>query len=124
MVERGCLRTYLGSAPGVGKTYAMLEEGARRAERGRRVVVGWADATDRAATVGRIGDLDEPPRRVVNYRGYQFDEMDLDAILALSPDLVLVDELAHVAPDGGRHRWEDVADLLERRVDVFTTVNV
>jgi len=124
MVEHRRLRTYLGSAPGVGKTYAMLEEGLRRAAGGDHVVVGWIEAHDRTGTLARMRDLDVAAPRSVEYRGYQFDEMDLDAILDLSPDLVLVDELAHSWPDGHRHRWEDVAELLERPVDVFTTVNV
>src|SRR6516225_8054615 len=123
MEEHGRLRTYLGSAPGVGKTYSMLEEGARRADAGAHVVVGWIETHDRSETRARMRGLDVAARRSVDYRGYHFDEMELDAIRYLSPDLVLVDELAHAWPDGRRHRWEDVAELLDRPVDVFTTVN-
>jgi two-component system sensor histidine kinase KdpD len=121
---QGRLRTYLGTAPGVGKTYAMLNEGRRRVGDGERVVVGWIEAHDRAATQAQVGSLEVAASRTVEYGGRAFEEMDVDAILALKPDVVLVDELAHVSPDGKRRRWEDVADLLAAGVDVVTTVNV
>ncbi len=123
---RGTLRIYLGAAPGVGKTYAMLNEGRRRAERGTDVVVGFVETHGRDHTAAQIGDLDVVPRRAVPYRGTTVEEMDLDAVLARRPEVVLVDELAHTNVPGTRHdkRWEDVRDLLDAGIDVITTVNI
>ena len=118
------LRTYLGTAPGVGKTYAMLKEGRRRADRGEKVVVGWVERHGRAETRAQLGDLEVVAPRMVDYRGGRFPEMDLDAALDSSADVVLVDELAHTAADGSRQRWEDVAQLLAAGRDVLTTANV
>jgi two-component system sensor histidine kinase KdpD len=123
---RGTLRIYLGSAPGVGKTYAMLGEGHRRKSRGTDVVVGFIETHGRARTRAMIGDLEVMPRKPMTYRGTQFDEMDIDAILERQPQVVCVDELAHTNIPGSRHekRWQDVEDLLAAGVTVITTVNV
>jgi two-component system sensor histidine kinase KdpD len=123
-IRRANLRTHLGTAPGVGKTYAMLSEGAQRAGAGDRVIVGSIETHDRVATATQMRSLETAPPRTVEYRGQQFEEMDVDAIVRARPDLVLVDELAHTWPDGKRHRWQDVCDLLEAGVDVTTTVNI
>ena len=120
----GRLTTFLGTAPGVGKTYSMLMEGRRRADAGQRVVVGWVDPHDRPETQAQLSELDVIDPRQVTYRGHDFDELDLVGVLAAEPDVVVVDELAHSLPDGSRKRWEDVADLLAGGVDVLTSVNV
>ena len=127
MSTRGTLRIYLGAAPGVGKTYAMLEEGRRRRERGTDVVIGFVETHGRVHTTERVHDLPVVPRKHVTYRGAQFEEMDLDAVLARHPDQVLVDELAHTnVPGSGRNekRWQDVDELLAAGVDVISNVNV
>ena len=124
---RGCLRIYLGAAPGVGKTFAMLDEGQRRADRGTDVVVGFVETHGRRHTADQIGDLPVLPRKHVAYRGAEFEEMDLDAVLARRPDLVLVDEMAHTnVPGSGRHekRWQDIEEILAAGIDVLTTVNI
>ncbi|MCY1143567.1 sensor histidine kinase KdpD [Actinoplanes sp. Pm04-4] len=125
-MARGELRIFLGAAPGVGKTYTMLEEAHRRAERGTDVVVGLVETHGRKHTQAMIGDLDMIPRRVVEYRGAEFTEMDLDALLARKPELAVVDELAHTNVPGSRNakRWQDVDELLNAGIDVLTTVNV
>ncbi|MET0144539.1 MAG: ATP-binding protein [Ilumatobacteraceae bacterium] len=124
--RRGTLRIYLGAAPGVGKTFAMLNEGHRRRERGRDVVVGFVDAHGRERTAEQIGDLEVIPRHAVEHAGAFLDEMDLDAVLRRRPELVLVDELAHTNAPGGRHekRWQDVDELQDAGIDVISTVNV
>ena len=123
---RGTLRIYLGYAAGVGKTFAMLGEGMRRRERGTDVVVGFVEAHNRQKTFERIGDLEVIPRRSLGYRGSTFEEMDVDAILARSPEVALIDELAHSNMAGSRNqkRWEDVEELLAAGIDVVSTVNV
>jgi two-component system sensor histidine kinase KdpD len=125
-VTRGVLRIYLGAAPGVGKTFAMLNEGRRRQERGTDVVVGYVETHGRAHTAEQIGDLEVVPRHVVEYRGTSLEEMDLDAVLARHPDVALIDELAHTNAPGSRHakRWEDVDVLLDAGIDVISTVNI
>jgi two-component system, OmpR family, sensor histidine kinase KdpD len=125
-VARGVLRVYLGSAPGVGKTYRMLDEGWRRKERGTDVVVGYVETHDRPLTRAQVRDLEVIPRVTREYRGARLEEMDLDAVLARRPAVVLVDELAHTNVPGGRHekRWQDVDELLEAGIDVITTVNI
>ncbi|MFJ8043582.1 ATP-binding protein [Kitasatospora sp. NPDC096147] len=124
--RRGRLRVYLGSAPGVGKTYRMLDEARRRQERGADVVVGYIECHGRRHTENMLQGLDVIPRAQRNYRGTEFTEMDLDAVLARHPSVVLVDELAHTNIPGGRHakRWEDVEELLTAGIDVITTVNI
>nr|WP_239028771.1 DUF4118 domain-containing protein [Pseudonocardia acidicola] len=120
------MRIYLGAAPGVGKTYAMLGEGRRRAERGTDVVVGLVETYGRAKTVAMLEGLETVPRRTFAHRGTQLEEMDVDAVLARHPTVVLVDELAHTNAPGSRNpkRWQDVEELLEAGIDVLSTVNV
>ncbi len=122
----GRLRVFLGAAPGVGKTYAMLEEGHRLRREGRDLVIGFVETHGRRDTEALIGDLETVPRRRVDYRGSIFDEMDLDAVLRRAPEVALVDELAHTNVPGSRHakRWEDVEVLLEAGIDVLTTLNI
>lgn len=124
--HRGRLRVYLGAAPGVGKTYAMLDEGQRRRERGVDVVVGLVETHDRASTAAMVDGLEVVPRRTMTYRGATFTEMDLDAVLARRPAVALVDELAHTNVPGSRNtkRWQDVDELLDAGIDVVTTVNI
>ena len=125
-MARGKLRLYLGAAPGVGKTYAMLNEGWRRKERGTDVVIGWVEEHGRPQTDAQIRDLPIFPRRTVEYRGQTFEEMDVAGLIARKPELVLVDELAHTNIPGSGHakRWEDVADLLDAGINVISTVNL
>ncbi|MET8835903.1 DUF4118 domain-containing protein [Micromonospora sp. NPDC004540] len=125
-MPRGELRIYLGAAPGVGKTYAMLEEAQRRAERGTDVVIGLVETHGRPHTSAMIGDLEVVPRRTLTYRGTLFTEMDLDAVLARRPELAVVDELAHTNVPGSRNekRWQDVQELLDAGISVLTTVNI
>jgi two-component system sensor histidine kinase KdpD len=125
-MARGTLRVYLGAAPGVGKTFAMLEEGARRQERGGDVVVAFIETHGRARTAHAIGALEVVPRRRLPYRGSTFTEMDVDAVLARHPEVALVDELAHTNVPGAQRtkRWEDVETLLAAGIDVITTVNI
>ncbi|MBR7831250.1 sensor histidine kinase KdpD [Actinospica sp. MGRD01-02] len=126
MRQRAKLRVYLGAAPGVGKTYKMLEEAHRRAERGADVVIGFVETHGRALTAKLAEGLETVPRITREYRGVMFEEMDLDAVLARRPQVALVDELAHTNVPGGRHakRWQDVQDLLDAGIEVITTVNV
>ena len=123
---RGQLRIYLGSAAGVGKTFAMLGEGRRREERGTDVVVGYVETHGRAHTAEQIMGLEVIPRKRLPYRDTFFEEMDLDAVLARRPGVALVDEFAHSNVPGSRHakRWEDVEELLEAGIDVISTVNI
>jgi two-component system, OmpR family, sensor histidine kinase KdpD len=121
---RGRLRTYLGTAPGVGKTFAMLAEGQRRAGNGERVVVGWIEWHGRPQTNRQLGDLEMIAPRTVAYRGTVFADLDARAAIASGADVVLVDELAHATADRTRQRWEDVADILGAGLDVVTTVNL
>ena len=120
------LRIYLGAAPGVGKTYAMLSEGRRRSERGTRVVVACVETYGRPRTLDMLQGLELVPPRPVSYRDTVFDELDVDAVLLREPEVALVDELAHTnVPGAGRSkRWEDVVALLSEGVSVITTVNV
>jgi two-component system sensor histidine kinase KdpD len=125
-VARGKLRLYLGAAPGVGKTFAMLNEGWRRKERGTDVVIGWVQEHGRPHTDAQIRDLEVFPRRTAVYRGQTFEEMDVDGLLKRKPELVLVDELAHSNVPGSKHpkRWQDVEDLLDAGINVISTVNL
>ncbi|MFI5897626.1 DUF4118 domain-containing protein [Actinoplanes sp. NPDC051513] len=125
-MARGELRIYLGAAPGVGKTYTMLEEAHRRAERGTDVVVALIETHGRKHTAAMIGDLEVVPRKRIGYRGVELEEMDLDAVLARKPDVAVVDELAHTNVPGSHHakRWQDVQELLDAGISVLTTVNV
>ncbi|MET9679130.1 sensor histidine kinase [Streptomyces coeruleorubidus] len=123
---RGKLRIYLGAAPGVGKTYAMLSEAHRRVERGTDCVVAYVEHHDRPRTEVMLHGLEQVPRRRLEYRGGVFPEMDLDAVLARRPQIALVDELAHTNIPGSRNakRWQDVEELLAAGVDVISTVNI
>jgi two-component system, OmpR family, sensor histidine kinase KdpD len=125
-VAKGVLRVYLGAAPGVGKTYAMLDEGWRRAQRGTDVVVGWVETHGRAGTAAQVRDLPIVARRRIGYRGSTLEEMDVDAVLARAPRVALVDELAHTNVPGSRNekRWQDVQELLAAGIDVVSTVNI
>src|SRR6478735_8542828 len=124
--SRGNLRIYLGAAPGVGKTYAMLSEGHRRAARGTDVVIGYVEHHARPNTLAMAVGLEVTPRAVVVHRDRPFEEMDLDAVLARHPQVALVDELAHTNVTGSRNekRWQDVEELLAAGIDVISTVNV
>ena len=125
-MARGRLRIYLGAAPGVGKTVAMLSEGSRRRARGTDVVVGVVETHGRPHTAAMLEGLEVVPRRVVEHRGATLTEMDLEAVLARRPDVVLVDELAHTNAPGSAHekRWQDIESLLAAGVDVISTVNI
>lgn len=125
-MARGKLRIYLGAAPGVGKTFAMLNEGRRRHARGTDVVVGLVETHGRENTAAQIGDLEVIPRRHLEYRGQSFEEMDVDAIVARKPQQVMVDELAHTNVPGSRNakRWQDVEEILDAGVDVVSTLNI
>ncbi len=123
---RGSLRVYLGMAPGVGKTYRMLEEGHRRTARGTDLVVGFVEAHGRPATEALLAGLEIIPRRRLEYRGVVVEEMDTDAILARHPAVALVDELAHTnAPGSPREkRWQDIEVLLDAGIEVVSTCNI
>ena len=123
----GRFRLYLGAAAGVGKTFAMLNEGKRRLERGTDIVIGFVECHGRAKTKDLCAGFETVPRKVVEYRGSMFEEMDTDAVLARRPQVALVDELAHTnVPGSGRHekRWEDVMELIEAGISVISTVNI
>jgi two-component system sensor histidine kinase KdpD len=123
---RGRLKIFLGAAPGVGKTYEMLQNARARQREGADVVVGIVETHGRADTMALVEGLEIVPRRVLDYKGRVLDEMDLDAVLARRPALVLVDELAHTNAPGSRHpkRFLDVEELLEAGIDVHTTLNI
>lgn len=124
--RRGKLTLFFGAAPGVGKTYAMLEAARAELTEGRRVLVGVVETHGRFETAALLSGLEVLPRRKVAYRGVELEELDLDAALARRPDVVLVDELAHSNAEGSRHpkRWQDVEELLEAGIDVLSTLNV
>ncbi|MGW7280657.1 ATP-binding protein [Streptomyces sp. NPDC054844] len=123
---RGKLRIYLGAAPGVGKTYAMLSEAHRRTERGTDCVVAFVEHHGRSRTEVLLHGLEQVPRRELEHRGALFTELDLDAVLARAPRVALVDELAHTNVPGARNakRWQDVEELLAAGIDVVSTVNI
>ncbi|MFI0790998.1 DUF4118 domain-containing protein [Streptomyces lydicus] len=125
-MARGKLRIYLGAAPGVGKTYAMLSEAHRRVERGTDVVVAFVEHHGRPRTEVMLHGLEQIQRRELDYRGTRFTEMDVDAVLARKPAVALVDELAHTNVPGSRHekRWQDIEVLLEAGIHVISTVNI
>jgi len=125
--RRGKLTIFFGAAPGVGKTYAMLEVARSEMEREKRdVVVGIVETHGRYETGALVLGLELLPKRKLSHRGIEIEEFDLDAALARKPDLVLVDELAHTNAEGSRHpkRWQDVEELLDTGIDVFSTMNV
>jgi two-component system sensor histidine kinase KdpD len=123
---RGKLRIYLGAAPGVGKTYAMLAEAQRRVERGTDCVVAYAEPHGRPRTQGLLHGLEKAPCRTLEHGGAVFTEMDVDAVLERAPQVALVDELAHTNAPGSRNpkRWQDVTELLAAGIDVVSTVNI
>jgi two-component system, OmpR family, sensor histidine kinase KdpD len=123
---RGQLRIYLGSAAGVGKTYAMLGEGHRRQERGADVIVAFVETHGRENTAALLDGLEVTPRARLGYRDTAFEEMDIGAVLARAPEIALVDEFAHTNVPGSRNekRWQDVEELLEAGIDVISTVNI
>ncbi|MET7353204.1 ATP-binding protein [Streptomyces mirabilis] len=123
---RGKLRIYLGAAPGVGKTYAMLSEAHRRVERGTDCVVAFVEHHNRPRTEVMLHGLEQIPRKQLDYRGSVFTEMDVDAVLLRAPAVALVDELAHTNVPGSRNakRWQDVEELLAAGIDVVSTVNI
>ena len=124
--EKGNLKVFIGMAPGVGKTYRMLQEGRAEADTGRDVVIGYLETHGRAETLEQAQGLEVVPRRSLSYRGTPLEEMDLPAVLARRPELCLIDELAHTNAPGVEHekRYEDVRTVLEAGIDVYSTVNV
>lgn len=124
--KRGELRIYLGAAPGVGKTFAVLGEAHRRRERGTDVVIGLVETHDRERTAALVDGLEVVPRHEIHHRGTTVGEMDVDAVLARAPEVAVVDELAHTNAPGSRNakRWQDVEQLLDAGIDVLSTVNV
>jgi two-component system, OmpR family, sensor histidine kinase KdpD len=124
--ERARLRIYMGMAPGVGKTYKMLEEGHRRHDRGTDVVVGFAETYGRPNTAAQLDGLEIVPRRRVEYRGVEVEEMDPDAIIARHPAVALIDELAHTNVPGSalEKRWQDVEAIRDAGIEVISTCNV
>jgi len=119
-------KLFLGYAPGVGKTFNMLSEGIRRHSRGEDVAIGVVETHGRAGIAELASKLETIPRRKIQYKGASFEEMDVDAILARKPQVVLVDELAHTNIESSKHakRYEDVMDLLDAQIDVLSTMNV
>ena len=124
--QRARLRIYIGAAPGVGKTYAMIEDAHAFKRDGVDVVIGFVETHGRADTQAKIGDLDVIPRRRVEYRGVVLEEMDVDAVLRRKPRLCMVDELAHTNAPGSRHekRYQDVLEILDAGIGVMTAVNI
>jgi two-component system sensor histidine kinase KdpD len=125
-MTRGQLRVYLGAAPGVGKTFKMLEEGHRRKDRGTDVVIGYVESHGRKLTETLVRGLEVVPRKTMTYRGATFTEMDVDTVLARNPQVALVDEMAHTNVPGSRNakRWQDIAELLDAGITVVTTLNI
>jgi two-component system sensor histidine kinase KdpD len=124
--KTGIFKLFLGYAPGVGKTYNMVSEAIRRHKRGEDVVIGVVETHGRAGVAELLSELEMVPRRPLEYKGTVFQEMDVDAIIARKPEVVLVDELAHTNIDGSKHkkRYEDVLQLLEEKIDVLSTMNI
>lgn len=123
---KGIFKLFLGYAPGVGKTYSMLSEGIRRHSRGEDVVIGIVETHGRKAIEELACQLEAVPRQSIEYKGTLFQEMDVDAIVARQPEVVLVDELAHTNIPGSKHRkrYEDVQEILAAKIDVVSTVNI
>ena len=124
--KRGRLKIFLGYVAGVGKTYEMLNAAHLRKKEGLNVRIGYIETHGRAETEALLIGLSIIPRKIVEYRGVRLEEMDLDAVIAARPGLVLVDELAHTNAPGSRHlkRYQDVEELLDAGIDVYTTLNV
>jgi two-component system sensor histidine kinase KdpD len=123
---RARLRVYIGAAPGVGKSFQMLEDAHELKRQGLDVVVGFVEAHGRADTLAKVGDLEQVPLRHIEYRRVTLPEMDLDAILARRPQIAVIDELAHTNAPGSAHqkRYEDVLAVLDAGIDVITAVNI
>ncbi len=123
---RGIFKLFLGYAPGVGKTYSMLSEAIRRSKRGEDTVIGIVETHGRKGVQDLADQLEAVPKKKIDYKGTVFEEMDVDAILARHPQVVLVDELAHTNIPGSRHRkrYEDVQEILAAKIDVLSTVNI
>ncbi|MBC7473090.1 MAG: sensor histidine kinase KdpD [Candidatus Sericytochromatia bacterium] len=123
---KGHLKIFLGYAPGVGKTYSMLEEGNKLKQKGKNVVIGIVETHKRQETEAMILNLDIIPRKEIEYKNIFLSEMDVEKIISLKPDLVLVDELAHSNPPMSKHpkRYQDIEEILENNIDVYTTVNI
>jgi two-component system, OmpR family, sensor histidine kinase KdpD len=123
---KGCFKLFLGYAPGVGKTYAMLSEGIRRHARGEDVVIGVVETHGRKGIAELVPQIEVVPRQKLDYKGTVFEEMDVDAIVARRPAVALVDELAHTNIPGSKHRkrYEDVIEILQANIDVISTVNI
>ena len=124
--KRGRFKVFLGYAPGVGKTFSMLSEAVRRKSRGEDVVIGIVETHGRARTAELAAQLEQVPRKQMEYKGTLFEEMDVDAILARKPEVVLIDELAHTNIEGSVHakRFQDVLQILEAEIDVLSTLNI
>jgi two-component system, OmpR family, sensor histidine kinase KdpD len=124
--KRGRFKVFLGYAPGVGKTYSMLSEAVRRKSRGEDIVIGVVETHGRTRTAELAAQLEQVPRRQMEYKGTLFDEMDVDAIVARHPEVVLIDELAHTNIEGSFHakRYQDVLQILEADIDVLSTLNI
>jgi len=124
--KRGRFKVFLGYAPGVGKTFSMLSEAVRRRSRGEDVVIGIVETHGRARTAELAAQLEQVPRKQMEYKGTLFEEMDVDAILKRKPEVVLVDELAHTNIEGSEHtkRYQDVLQILEAEIDVLSTLNI
>ena len=125
-MRRGRLRVYLGAAPGVGKTFGMLDEGRRRRDRGTDVVIALVETHGRANTIAKLEGIEVVRRLQIEHRGAQIEELDVDAVLARNPQVALVDELAHTNVAGSRNekRWQDIDEILDAGIDVVTTVNI
>ena len=124
--KSGVFKLFLGYAPGVGKTFSMLSEAIRRHSRGEDVVIGVVESHGRKATAELTAQLEQVPRRKIDYKGALFEEMDVDAILARKPQVAIVDELAHTNIEGSKHRkrYEDVFELLDAGIDILSTMNI
>jgi two-component system sensor histidine kinase KdpD len=124
--KQGIFKLFLGYAPGVGKTYSMLSEGIRRYSRGEDVVIGVVETHGRKGVAELVAKLETVPRKQIEYKGTVFSEMDVDAILARKPAVVVVDELAHTNIEGSKNfkRYQDVMEVLDAKIDVLSTVNV
>lgn len=124
--NRGHLKIFIGYAPGVGKTFSMLNEANRRLRRGQNIIIGYLESHQRAETEAEIGQLEIIPRKKILYNGVELEEMDTDEILRRNPKVVLVDELAHTNVPGSKYvkRYEDVEEILSQGIDVITTLNI
>jgi len=124
--QRGIFKLFLGYAPGVGKTFSMLSEAHRRKSRGENVVVGVVETHGRKGIEELLANIEIVPRKHIEYKGTIFEEMDVDAIVARHPQVVLVDELAHTNIPGSKHRkrYEDVQEILAAKIDVVSTLNI